>query len=152
MKLVFIFFVLFSAGFAYSQNFRPVPSKVQSEISVCASWENRETQEKHTGYNVCSAFQICSIQPYTTKEPVVVSCDCTYTFGLKRPVWTSNGVHLDENTAEEEARNSCILRSKYEDAPITILTCGVRYRYLCEDGSVVMNRGIAQSIEARTDD
>ena len=120
------------------------------------SWE---TQESHTedGYSeptrVCGALQTCSLQLYTTEEPVVVSCQCNVRHSTKHPdyypntnfpYWTSNGVHIDQNAAEEEARRGCMSKINLEgENPehwVTNIDCGVRYRYLCEDGAIEMRR------------
>ena len=156
MKFLLFMCVFLLSGFSYSQTFRPFGSNVKSEISVCTDWSSPEKPsgcsnclEKST----CLKRQTCSIQPYTTEEPVVVACQCQARYSSKHPQyspssifpsWNSNGVNTDTNIAEEEAREGCldeinrIVGNQNPDHWATSIQCGVRYRYTCEDGSIEM--------------
>ena len=157
MKLVSIFFVLLITGFSYSQTFRPVETGVRSEISVCTNWEEPEPSPPGgpDAPSRCIEFQKCSLQLYTTEEPVVVSCDCHIKYSTKHPNYEPNlafpykiskGVHTDRNAAEEEARAGCTHHFNLEDENpehwVTTIDCGLQYRYLCEDGSIETRRSI----------
>lgn len=150
MKFISIFFVLFITGFSYSQQLRLVESGVEGEISICTNWT--EPADEYA-VSKCTQYQICFLQLYTTAEPVVVSCQCHIRHSSKHPEyspnssfpsWISNGVNMDQNIAEEEARSGCTpqfnLKDKNPEHWVTTIDCGVRYRYLCEDGSIEMRR------------
>ena len=153
MKLL-LMFILFVAGFSYSQTFRPIGSRVQSEISVCTQWETPAAAR--SGFiepSRCLNFQTCTIQLYTTDEPIIAVCSChirrsslhpAYDKNANFPSRNFNGVHLDANVAEEEARAGCldesnrIIGNQNPGHWVTSIRCGVRYRYNCADGSTEM--------------
>ena len=150
MKFLLSLFVLFLAGFSYSQTFRPVGSNVDRVISVCIEWAAPEELKA----NECVKYQACSLLPYTDEEPIVVACLCHVKHSSLHPKYSPqnttfpyknfNGVHMDQNVAEEEARESCldeingIIGNQNPDHWISSIECGVRYRYVCADGSVEM--------------
>ena len=149
MKFLLFMCIFLLSGFSYSQTFRPVGSNVKSEISVCTDWSSPNNQ----GKSRCMNYQTCSLQLYTTEEPVVAVCQCHARYSSKHPEYSSNlafpyrdfnGVNTDVNVAEEEAREGCedeinrIVGNQNPDHWVTSIKCGVRYRYTCEDGSTEM--------------
>ena len=157
MKFISLFFVLLITGFSYSQTYRPVDFGVETEISLCTNWEAPQpSRDGFVSPQRCIETQICSLQLYTTEEPVVVSCSCYARHSTKHPEYEPHsdnfpsvsvrGVHEDRNAAEEEARAICThrfnstLEGENPEHWVTSIDCGTEYRYLCEDGSIEMRR------------
>ena len=162
MKL-FIYVVLLATGFSYSQTFRYFSTDVPRTIVVCAKW-SIFFKLKHTSDNTiekdhCQRYQSCSLLPYTTEEPVIVSCNCSIRYSEKHPEyspekritrrdrgerdWTSEGIDQDVSAAKAEARQICTYQYNFyfDDKPehwITSTRCGVKYRYNCPDDSITM--------------
>ena len=159
MKFLLSLFVLFMAGFSYSQTFRPVGSNIEREISVCTQYRYTPSTVKPRGNNVflekeeCLKYQSCNLHLYTTEEPVVAVCQCHVRHSSLHPEYSPensfpyenfHGVDMDRNVAEEEARAGCldtqdrVIGNENRDHWVTSIKCGLRYRYICEDGSVEM--------------
>ena len=177
MKLFIYIVALLITGFSYSQTLRNFEVDAPSTISDCTHYSPVKTRAREISAKTdvgvliknileatthfCQEYQSCNLLPYTTEEPVVVSCICSIRYSPKHPEypedftgvnpygsrrWISDGVNMDISFAEEEAREDCThkFNSHFnEENPeehwrTKIHYCGVKYRYECADGSTAM--------------
>ena len=146
MGKVVTVFIMLCTGYVYSQQIRSVENNVERQMSRCISLS--ETSSSKSQKQVCTQYETCQLLPYTTSEPVPVVCSCSLRYSMHHPdygsrsqfpSWSSEGLHLDYNKAKEKAREDCNfdLSQKNPVHWAAIINCNIRYRYQCDDGSII---------------